>query len=344
MRRKRPTIDHVAELAGVSIKTVSRVFNAEPNVRGVTRDRVMEAARELRYRPNQSARRLAADCAFVIGMLYDNPHGDYITEVQYGALRACRQRGYGLMIHPCDPNSPGLVDEVVDMYFQSRIDGYLVLQPVSDLDQLNRAFLENEISSVRLSQRPCQGMPWISVGDREAANEMTEYLVSLGHERIGFVVGHPDHGTSYDRLEGYRDALARHDIQYDESLVEQGFFDYESGYLAAVKLLSVEPRPTAIFASNDPMAMGVLTAAHESGLDVPHELSVAGFDDNTIARFAWPQLTTVRQPIADIAEVATKTLLDQLQGRTEGVTDHRLMASLVERASTGTRRVKGEGQ
>jgi LacI family transcriptional regulator len=335
VRKIRPTIDDVAELAGVSIKTVSRVFNAEPNVRPATRDRVMTAAGELRYRPNQSARRLAADRAFVIGMLYDNPHGDYITEVQCGALRACRQRGYGLLIHPCDPDFPGLVDEIVDMHFQSRIDGYLVLQPLSDLDKLNRAFLEHEISSVRVSQRPYQGMPWISVGDREAADEMTEHLVGLGHKRIGFIVGHPDHGTSHDRLAGYRDALARNDIQYDEALVEQGFFDYESGYHSAVKLLAVEPRPTAIFASNDPMAMGALTAAHESGLDVPHTLSVAGFDDNSIARFAWPQLTTVRQPIAKIAEVATETLLDQLQGRTERVADHRLMASLVQRASTG---------
>ena len=335
MRRKRPTIDDVAQLAGLSIKTVSRVFNSEPNVREATRDRVMEAAGKLRYRPNQSARRLAADRAFVIGMLYDNPHGDYITEVQYGALRACRQRGYGLLIHPCDPNSPGLIDEIVDLYFQSRIDGFLVLQPVSDLDKLNRVFLENQISSVRLSQRPYQGMPWISVGDREAADEMTEHLLSLGHKRIGFIVGHPDHGTSHDRLAGYRDALARHDIQYDESLVEQGFFDYESGYSCAVTLLCCEPRPTAIFASNDPMAMGALTAAHESGLDVPHQLSVAGFDDNSIARFSWPQLTTVRQPITRIAETATETLLNLVQGRTESISDQRLQANVVRRASTG---------
>jgi LacI family transcriptional regulator len=336
MRKKRPTIDDVAALAGVSIKTVSRVFNSEPNVREATRDRVMAAASELRYQPNQSARGLAADRAFVICMLYDNPNADYVIKVQQGALRACHERGYGLLIHPCQADSPGLIEEVVDMHQQSRVDGFVVLQPVSDLEDLNQAFVDNAIPTVRVSQRPCIGVPWISVGDREAAEDMTEHLLSLGHRRIGFVVGHPDHGTSQDRLAGYTSALERHDIEFDESLVQQGYFDYESGYRSAINLLALEPRPTAIFASNDRMAMGVLTAAHESGLDIPHELSVAGFDDTSIAQFAWPTLTTVRQPITRIAEVATETLLKLLHGRTESIADQRLQANVVRRASTGS--------
>ncbi len=335
MDKTRPTIDDVARLAGVSIKTVSRVFNKEPNVRPATRDRVIDAAKSLDYQPNLSARRLAANRAFVIGMLYDNPNSDYVTEVQYGALRACREQGYGLLIHPCQADSPSLIDEVVDMHQQSTVDGFVVLQPVSDLQTLNQTFLDNRICTVRVSQRPCIGMPWISVGDREAAEDMTEHLLSLGHHRIGFIVGHPDHGTSHDRLTGYSNALQRHGVDFENALVEQGFFDYESGYRSAVKLLSLRPRPTAIFASNDRMAMGVLTAAHETGLDVPRELSVAGFDDTSIARFAWPPLTTVRQPIAQVAEVATETLLALLRGGTESVADQRLEANVVRRASTG---------
>lgn len=338
LRKKRPTIDDVADLAGVSIKTVSRVFNTEPNVRTATRDRVLDAANQLRYQPNQSARRLATDRTFVIGMLYDNPNADYVTEVQYGALRACRDRGYALLIHPCQADSPGLIEEVIDMHRQSRVDGFVVLQPVSDLRDLIEGFLDNGIKIVRVSQRPFAGVPWISVGDREAAAEMTEHLLDLGHRRIGFIMGHPDHGTSHDRLAGYRSALERHEVEFDGSLVEQGFFDYQSGYSCAVKLLSLRSRPTAVFASNDRMAMGVLTAAHETGLEIPRELSVAGFDDSSIAQFAWPQLTTVRQPIARVAEVATETLLVDLREPSEMIVDHRLQATVVCRASTGPAR------
>jgi LacI family transcriptional regulator len=164
---------------------------------------------------------------------------------------------------------------------------------------------------------------------------MTEHLIGLGHRRIGFIIGHPEHGSSHDRLTGYRAALQRHGIEFDESLVEQGLFDYESGHSCAQKLLALEPRPTAIFASNDPMAMGVLTAAHEIDLDVPRELSVAGFDDSPLARHAWPPLTTVRQPIRDVARLATEVLMKLLRDRLEGDSDHRLQAELVPRASIG---------
>ena len=335
-RKKRSTIDDVARLAGVSIKTVSRVLNNEPNVRTVTRDRVLDAAAELEYRPNLSARRLAANRAFVIAMLYDNPKApDYVAEVQDGALRACRARGYDLLIHPCDSRSPTLVKEVLDLHHQATVDGFVVLQPLSDLDQLNQALLDHGILAARVSQRAFPGLPWISVCDEEAADEMTEHLIHLGHRRIGFIMGHPDHGSSHDRLAGYRSALARHGIDYDEVLVESGRYDYESGYSCACHLLDLSPRPTAIFASNDHMAMATLTAAHELRLEVPGDLSVAGFDDTSFARFAWPPLTTVRQPVAEVAQLATDVLLDRLQGRAEKSSDHRLRAKIVPRASTG---------
>jgi LacI family transcriptional regulator len=333
--RNRPTIDDVARLAGVSIKTVSRVFNKEPNVRPTTCDRVITAAKSLDYQPNLSARRLAANRAFVIGMLYDNPNSDYVTEVQYGALQACRDQGYNLLIHPCQVHSPGLVDEVIGLRNQATVDGFVVLQPLSDLDDLSQALFHSGIPTVRVSQRPFEGLPWISVGDEEAALEMTEFLVRLGHRRIAFIMGHPEHGSSHDRLVGYRDALERNHIGFDSSLVEQGLFDYESGYVSAVRLLASQPRPTAVFASNDHMAMGVLTAAHESGLEIPRDLSVAGFDDTSFARFSWPPLTTVCQPISQVAQIATEILLAQLQGRTQKVSNRRLQAQIIRRASTG---------
>lgn len=331
---RRATIHEVADLAGVSIKTVSRVLNREPNVRPATRDKVVAAAETLNYRPNLSARQLASNQTFVIGMLYDNPNGDYVTEVQHGSLQACREYGYNLLINPCEAGSPGLIGEVTDL--RRQVDGFMVLQPLSDSLPLNQFLLENDIACARISQRPFAGFPWISVRDAEAADQMTEYLLSLGHRRIGFIIGHPDHGQSHDRLAGYRSALERHDIAVDDELVEQGLFDFESGFACARKLLASSRPPTAIFASNDPMAMGVLSVAHKIGLDVPRQLSVVGFDDSPLARHAWPPLTTVRQPITEVARLATQALIMRLQGQSEGDSHRRLDAELVFRASTAS--------
>jgi len=332
---RRPTIDDVARLAGVSIKTVSRVFNQAPNVRVGTRDNVLAAADTLNYRPNLSARQLASNLTYVVGMLYDTPKiHDYISEMQYGSLQVCRGYGYHLLINPCRADSPDLIRELIGLHHQ--VDGFIVLQPLSDLQSLNQLLLENNIACVRVSQRPFDGFSWISVGDTDAASDMTEYLLQLGHRRIGFIVGHPDHGQSHDRLAGYRRALERNDIDFDDDLVQQGHFDYDSGCSCARSLLASTRPPTAIFASNDAMAMGVLSVAHEKGLDVPRELSVAGFDDSPLARHAWPPLTTVRQPIAEVARLAAQELMKQLQGRSEGDSHHCLQAELVRRASTAS--------
>jgi LacI family transcriptional regulator len=335
MISRRPTIDDVARLAGVSIKTVSRVFNQAPNVRPVTRDNVLAAAETLNYRPNLSARQLASNLTYVVGMLYDNPKvSDYISEMQYGSLQVCRAYGYNLLINPCRADSPDLIRELIGLHRQ--VDGFIVLQPLSDMQSLNQLMLDNRIACVRVSQRPLDGFPWISVGDEDAADGMTEYLLQLGHRRIGFIVGHPDHGQSHDRLAGYRRALERRGIAFNDDLVQQGQFDYESGCSCARSLLSSTSPPTAIFASNDAMAMGVLSVAHEMGFDVPGELSVAGFDDSPLARHAWPALTTVRQPTAEVARLAAQELMKQLQGRSEGNGHHCLRAELVRRASTAS--------
>ena len=251
---RRATITDVALLAGVSIKTVSRVLNREPHVRPSTADKVNTAAETLNYRPNLSARQLASSLTFVIGMIYDNPNSAYITQVQTGSLQMCRECGYNLLIHPCDGEATDLIKEVSDLHPQ--VDGLILLQPLSDILELCESLIEKQIAFVRVSQRPIEGISWISVGDAEAADAMTEHLIELGHRRIGFIIGHPDHGQSHDRFIGYRSALSRHGIDYDQNLVQQGMFEYESGYTCAQTLLSAAERPTAIFASNDPDGHG----------------------------------------------------------------------------------------
>ena len=330
---RRTTINDVARAAEVSIKTVSRVLNEEPHVRPATREKVLAAAESLNYRPNPSARRLASNLNFVVGLVYDNPMGDYIANIQSGSLCACRDHHYNLLIHPCQWDAPEMFEDVLALNRQ--VDGLILLQPVSDLEALCDQLIEAEIPTVRVSQRPYEGMPWISVDDSQATSAMTDALIELGHRRIGFIKGHPDHGSSHDRLAGYRASLERHKIEVDESIVVQGYYHLQSGYEQACALLDRSDRPTAIFASNDEMAMGVLTAAHERGIRIPDELSVTGFDDSSLASHAWPPLTTIRQPTAELARLATETLMHMLQGKLEGDGNQRLSAKLIHRRTTG---------
>jgi LacI family transcriptional regulator len=333
--RRRATIEDVATRSGFSIKTVSRVLNGEPNVRPQTRDRVVSAARELDYQPNVSARRLASQRSFVIGLLYDNPDSDYVMGIQEGALSVCRLQDYHLLIHPCSTLAPSLVDEAVNLHRRSTIDGMILTQPVSDFEPLVGALTEAEVPFVRISQRLDGGRSdCISVDDEEAARRMADHLILLGHRTIGFIMGHPEHGSAHDRLRGFRASLAAHGLSADRGPVEQGLYTFDSGYAGAKRLLAREPRPTAIFASDDHMAMGVLTAAYESRLAVPGDLSVCGFDDTPMARYVWPPLTTARQPIIEVARVATECLLNRLHGKAFETRRYILQSNLVLRGST----------
>ncbi|MBI4916645.1 MAG: LacI family DNA-binding transcriptional regulator [Acidobacteria bacterium] len=342
MTRRRATIDDVAAQAGLSIKTVSRVLNGEPNVRPQTRDRVLAAAKGLAYQPNVSARRLASKRSFVIGLLYDNPDSDYVMAIQDGALAVCRRLDYHLLIHPCRTLAPSLVDEAVSLHHRSTVDGLILTQPVADFEPLIRALIEADIAFVRISQRDSAGdSPCVSVDDERAARLMTDHLILLGHTNIGFIIGHPDHGSSHDRLLGFRASLQAHGLSPDRAPVEQGLYTFDSGFACAQRLLARDPRPTAIFASDDHMAMGVLTAAYEKKLAVPAELSVCGFDDTPMARYACPPLTTARQPIRQVARVATECLVNRLQGKDPGERRYVLESKLILRESTsrcGTRR------
>jgi LacI family transcriptional regulator len=337
MSRRRATIEDVASRAGFSIKTVSRVLNGEPNVRPETRERIVTAAHELDYQPNVSARRLASKRSFVIGLLYDNPDSDYVMGIQEGALAVCRPHDYHLLIHPCSTMSPSLVDEAVNLHRRSTVDGLILTQPVADFEPLISALTDAEIPFVRISQRTNGGRSdCISVDDEEAARRMTDHLILLGHRNIGFIMGHPDHGSAHDRLRGFQASLAAHGLTPDHGPVEQGLYTFDSGYAGAQRLLALEPRPTAIFASDDHMAMGVLTAAYEQGLFVPRDLSVCGFDDTPMARYVWPPLTTARQPILEVARMATECLLNRLHSNGLAMRRYILQSNLVLRGSTAS--------
>ncbi len=311
----KPTIFDVAKVAGVSIKTVSRVVNHEPNVRASTRARVEKAIVELKYRPDQSARNLASPRSHLIGLVYDDPaaydmpSGGYILDLQQGALKACRAAFSELLIHPCDFRKKEVVVELKSLIEETRPAGIIVAAPLSNMQKIVHAIETTGTPCVRLSSGEDNGKhSSVSTNDREVCAEMTCYLAGLGHKRIAFITGDPDHAAVANRFLGYQDGLRESDLKFSERLVAAGDNSFGSGEACAAKLLKREKPPTAIFAANDDMAAGVIRAANRLGIDVPGQLSVAGFDDTALARLVDPALTTIRQPLVRMAERAALML------------------------------------
>jgi LacI family transcriptional regulator len=313
-RKSVHTINDVAARAGVSIKTVSRVVNREPNVREDTAQKVHRAIRDLRYRPNFSARNLASSRAYLVAVLYDNPSDSYIVSVLQGVQAACEAADYGVLLQPFDASSPRLCDQVHDMLAQRRPSGLVLTPPLCDLEPLLATLDADGTQYVSIApHHENRGKPFVSVDDVRASFDLTGYLLARGHRRIGFIKADPRHGAASRRLTGYIEAHRQRGIPVDERLIANGLLSFDSGVECARRLLRQTDRPTAIFASNDDMAAGVLHAAHEIGLRVPAELSVAGYDDVPIARYVYPSLTTVRQPIRAMATGAVQCLLQSMR-------------------------------
>lgn len=310
------TIEDVAGLAGVSIKTVSRVVNKEPNVSESTREKVEHAIDRLNYRPNQSARNLASHHSHLIGLIYDDPSAydapsaGYVIRLQQGALKACRSGNHELLIHPCRYGDRNVGAELRALIEQARPDGIVVAAPLSNMPKIARAIAATGTPFVRLSPGNSGSKQFAVVtNDREISAEMTRYLAGLGHRRIAFIKGDPNHKAVGNRFLGYREGLEQTGLTYSESLVADGENSLASGEAAAGILLGQKRRPTAIFAANDDMAAGVIRMADRKGIRVPADLSVAGCDDVSLARQVYPALTTVRQPLSSMAERAVRALI-----------------------------------
>jgi LacI family transcriptional regulator len=312
----KATIDDVAELAGVSIKTVSRVVNNEPNVRESTREKVEMAVAQLNYRPNLSARNLASHRSHQVVLVYDDPSAyetpssGYIIRMQKGTLKACKQANCDLLIHPCNYRDPDVKNELRTLIERSRPDGVVIAAPLSNMAPIVSAIAHNNTPYVRISPGTRKNGEFsVSTNDREVSAEMTRYLASLGHTRIAFISGHSKHQAVANRLKGYKDGLKQSGLSFDQDLVAAGDSSIASGVACAEELLELPAPPTAIFAANDDMAAGVIRVAYKHGIRIPEQLSVAGFDDSALARQIFPSLTTVRQPLNEMAETAALTLI-----------------------------------
>lgn len=339
LRRKKGqaiTIDAVADHAGVSPMTVSRVVNGQGNVRAETRERVLAAVRELGYTPNLAASSLAAAHGTRIALIYDNPSAAYLSELLVGALHSATRHAAQLVIEAWDTHD-GPAQQVAARALARSVAGVILPPPIGEARAV-------------LGELGAAGVPVIAIGpggmaphvsrvridDFHAAQEITAHVIAAGHTRIGYIKGHPNQSASARRYEGFQAALKDAGIIRSAGLVQQGYFTYRSGLEAAEALLSRKLPPTAVIAGNDDMAAAVVSVAHRRGLDVPRDLSVVGFDDSSAATTVWPELTTVRQPIAAMADAALDILLRTIR-RKEGEaplpTDRVLAHELVQRDS-----------
>lgn len=326
---ERSNIRDVAARAGVAVKTVSRVLNDHPYVSAETKARVQEAMKALDFRPSVAARILSGAKSNQVALIYDNHSPYYMFQIQTGCWDVCRAKGIRLLAQPVDVADPDVGDQIRGLVTETQVDGIILSSPVTDCEPVLRALEALDIPFVRISPGTNHALTSsVFMDDAQAADDMTTHLINAGHRRIGFIKGHPNHKGSEDRLTGYRRALDRAGIAFDPVLVCDGEFDFDSGVRGANRLLSLPESPTAIFASNDDMAAGVLAVAHDRNMNLPTELSVAGFDDTTLARTVWPPLTTIHQPMAELAQTAAEILIEG-----GDITHRRLPHQLIERAS-----------
>lgn len=340
--RPKTTIEDVAKLAGVSIKTVSRVVNREPNVRESTQQKVKDAIKQLNYTPNQSARNLASQRSHFIVLIYDDPSAfeipssGYITRLQQGSLRACRSAHYELLIHPCNYRNEDVGHELTSLIEQVRPAGMIIAAPLSNMPGIVHTIEATGTPFVRLSPGATSTDEFsIATNDREICAEMTRYLASLGHKKIAFIKGHDNHKAVAQRFLGYKDGLSKSALPLLDHLVMSGDNSIGSGEQGARQLLTHSDKPTAIFAANDDMAAGVLRVAMRMGIEVPGQLSIAGCDDIALCQQVYPTLTTIRQPLAAMAERAATVLISKTRSTIHGPHTEIIPAKLKIRESTG---------
>ncbi len=337
VRRKTSgvTIDEVAALAGVSPMTVSRAVN-QGNVREETRERVMRAVRKLGYTPNVAASSLAAAQHTRIALIYANPSGAYLSELLVGLLRVASNAPVQLTIDYWE-NMDAEAERKAARNLASRVDGVILPPPLCESAAAVGELVKARIPVVAIaSGRQGDGISCVRIDDFHAGKEMAEHLIQHGHTRIAFICGRDDLSASARRYDGFVTALHEAGLEVDPELVQHGNYTYRSGLGAAELLLAHANPPTAIFASNDDMGAAAISVAHRRGLDVPRDLTVVGFDDTSAATTVWPELTTIHQPIAAMADAAIDILLRTIRHRNDDarpLTDHVLPHRLVERDS-----------
>ena len=328
------TIRDVARAAGVSVATVSRVLNNHARVRTETRSRVAAAAHELDYTPNEVARSLITSRTHAFGVLLPDLYGEFFSEVLRGVDLRARRDGFHLLVSSSHANGDDLVEALRSM--RGRIDGLIVMAPDVDTSALVKA-AGTRLPLVLLDPGlHVLGADSISIDNLGGAQAAVHHLLALGHRRIATITGPAGNADARQRLDGYHQALAQGGVAHEPGLEVEGDFTEPSGFAAVNRLLRLAPRPTAIFAANDYMAIGAMSALSEAGLAVPRDMAIVGFDDIAMARYLNPPLTTVNVDLLDLGARAVDRLIDTKNGATTRRRHQVTPASLVVRRSCGS--------
>jgi LacI family transcriptional regulator len=307
---KKVTIIDVAREANVSIKTVSRVLNREKHVSNEKRTIVQGVIDALGFIPSASARALPGGRFYTIGILLEKLGGTYLLDIQLAVMRECQELGYHVIVEEFPRLAGATPRSMRKAVAALPIDGAILLPPASDNEMLLDALDAEHVIYTRMA--PAENLARsfaVTMDDEGATRAMVRLLANLGHTRIGFIAGKIGHGAAHRRLNAFRAAIGEFPIDPADVDIRQGDFSFEAGQEQGGALLDSARPPTAIFASNDVMAAGVVAAAGKRGLSVPHDLTVCGFDDSALSRHIWPPLTTIRQPLSDMATLAARQML-----------------------------------
>lgn len=346
-RRQAVTIKHVAAEAGVSLQTVSRVINNEPNVRPVVQERVHAAVAKLGYVPSLAARRMGGSRSYLILALNDRDRTiegwrsgegtDWVDQMLLGGMLKCAEQGYRMIFELVDTHHAHVEREIMGALSSLRPDGVILTPPHGDNPIITTLLEQQHVPFARIGSVGEGAGYSISMDDGHAAEVATQHLIGLGHRRIGFVTGSAEYALSGARLSGWRSAMTDAGLPAGDELVGHGDFSFQSGLAAAHALTGLDDPVTALVASNDQMALAALHVAKARGLRVPEDLSIVSFDDTPVVRFSVPPLTAIAQPIAAMTARATALLIDAKGGKADPDEASVLPFELVVRASTGPR-------
>ncbi|GAA4004277.1 LacI family DNA-binding transcriptional regulator [Sphingomonas humi] len=349
-RRQAVTIKHVAADAGVSLQTVSRVINAEPNVREEMRERVQASIDRLGYIPSIAAQRMSGSRSYLILALNDRDRtleawrarqgSDWVDQMLLGGMLKCAEHGYRMLFELVDTHDDHVERELAATLASLQPDGVILTPPHSDNPLITGFLQSRRVPFARIGSKGKNGGIPIVMGDEDAAREATQRLIALGHRRIGFIAGSKEYSLSDWRKAGWLGAMKEAGLPVD-GLCLRGDFSYDSGLAAARALLELSPRPTAIIASNDQMALAALDAAAQMDIAVPAALSIVSFDNTPVTTFANPPLTAIDQPIAETVSCAVELLIAESRGEELLARPVNIPARLIERASTGPVPVAG---
>jgi LacI family transcriptional regulator len=339
MRKKRTTMKDVAERVGVSRTTVSFVLNNIPNsnIPEVTRQRIIQAARELDYAPNAQALNLVKGRTMMIALVvrktaHQFAADAFLTEVMEGVMQVIEPQHFHLMIHAAHANAAN--NTYRELIRMRKVDGLLISSPLVEDAEVRQLHAEG---TPIVLQGAVSGndIPNVDVDNVQGAYAAVQHLLDQGHRRIGHISNAPfSYAASYDRLRGYRQALSEAGIAYDDGLVQAGNFNDDSGYGPMMALLDAPERPTAVFIGSDTVALGALNALRDRHLRVPQDISVIGFDDILVGQYLEPSLTTVHLPAVDLGRRAGEMILRVIHGEPLDAVSVRLPTHLVIRRST----------